>query len=423
MKGQRTFNPITTIVRDLIYSLGFLEYARQRPEDFTRNRKMPFTDLLLFMINLVRGSTQIALNRFFQTKGSEIEMTQQSFSEARKKLRWEACRALMDTVVKAYYQLTEYIRWRGYRVLAVDGSKQQLPSDSELRILYGTAGRGDTAVTAQGSALFDVLNDIIIDARLEPMSTDERSLAYQHMEYLRSLPSFSRELVLFDRGYASFDLIQSMANGAKPITFVFRLRSKFRTDIDKLPIGDHRYTLKNGEDSCALRVVKFKLDSGETETLITNLFDRDLTTKDFKELYFMRWPIETKFAELKHKLEIENFSGRTQLAILQDFFITAFLSNMIAIAAEDAQMDADAERQDKDNKYQYKINVNQAVGNFKDRYIMALLESNRRKRTKMCDEILNLLVRSVIPERPDRSTPRNPSPRRAHFFHNKKSNC
>ena len=254
------------------------------------------------------------------------------------------------------------------------------------------------------------------------MTKSERALALMHIEHLRSLPSFSREPLIFDRGYASFDLIQAMAHD-KPVTFLFRLRTKFDVKIDRLPVGDHPFTLVQGKDSCEVRVVKFKLSTGETETLLTNLQDDGLTLDDFKELYFKRWPVETKYYELKHKLEAENFSGRTRNAILQDFFITAFLSNIVAIGVNQAQQAADTVRQDKENKYEYNINVNQAVGNFKDRYIQALIEEKPRKRAKKTTTLLKLLIASVVPLRPGRRIPRNPNPRKAHFHFNKKSNC
>jgi len=351
-------------------------------------------------------------------------MSQQSFSEARQKLRWEGCRLLMDKFVGWFYDLLpDYNRWRGYRISAIDGSKEQLPSDTKLRILYGTAGRGNSAVTAQGSFLYDIFNNIIIDARLEPISTDERSLALQHIEHLRSLPSFGKELVIFDRGYASFDLIKAFSQEKYPITFLFRLRTKFDIDIDNLPIGDHTFTLTQDEESFELRVVKFELNTGEVETLLTNLWDTDLTLDNFKELYFLRWGIETKYDELKYKLEIENFSGRTQTSILQDFYISVFLSNMVALTLAEAQEEADNERQGKDNKYSYNININDAIGSFKDKFIKALLEENNRKRSKQITQLIEQLKRSVVPERPGRVVPRNPNPRKANFHFNKKSNC
>lgn len=69
--------------------------------------------------------------------------------------------------------------------------------------------------------------------------------------------------------------------------------------------------------------------------LIMNVFDKRMGVNAFKELYFKRWTVETKYCELKHKLEIENFSGRTQEAIYQDYYISATLCNIIAIASNE----------------------------------------------------------------------------------------
>ena len=39
----------------------------------------------------------------------------------------------------------------------------------------------------------------------------------------------------------------------------------------------------------------------------------------FRELYFYRWPVETKYKELKSRLAIEEFSGATTTSVLQEF--------------------------------------------------------------------------------------------------------
>lgn len=57
--------------------------------------------------------------------------------------------------------------------------------------------------------------------------------------------------------------------------------------------------------------------------------------EDFKELYFKRWGIEIKYDELKNRLEIENFTGATKIAIEQDFYASIYLSNMIELARKD----------------------------------------------------------------------------------------
>ena len=417
-----TFLMAIEICKEKINNLEFLNFARKRPEDFTRKRKMPFDQLIFFMLNMVKCSTQTCLDRFFELIGQEhIHMKQQSFSEARQKIKWEAFRELLETIVETIYT-GFYETWHGYRVSAIDGSKTQLPDEQKLRDYFGTVGKGNTAATAQASILYDVYNNVVMDAHMEPIATGERKLALLHIDALRGMPSFGKECIIFDRGYASFEFIETLIS--HEIHFVMRVKRGFNKSIDQLDQGDHSFTLqKNGHRDISLRVIKFNLPSGEEEILITDISDKRMGVKAFKKLYFRRWPVETKYDEVKNKLAMENFSGRTVTAVKQDFFITMFMSNIISIACWEVQVDVDKEQEGKDNKYTYHVNVSHAIGTLKDRFILAMLEPNRNIRDKKVERILLLLKERVVPKRPDRSLPRNPSPRKAKFRHNRKLNC
>jgi hypothetical protein len=78
--------------------------------------------------------------------------------------------------------------------------------------------------------------------------------------------------MLFDRGYPSFEMFKF--RDSLGIKFVMRLKTKFNTQIDKLPSGIHSVTLVNDyNEEMFLLVVKLLLTSGEVETLVKNLFD------------------------------------------------------------------------------------------------------------------------------------------------------
>ena len=410
----------TVIVRDSAY----LERSRKRPQYFTRKRKLPFKELMLLILNQARCSTQCALERFFDTIGRpEVFMRQQSFSDARHKIKWEAFREIYTRCVNIIYNdKHNWNTWHGYTVMAVDGSKTQLPSDPLLLSIFGGTGAGATAPTAQASYLFDVFNDMIVDARIAPLSTDERTLAKQHLEKLSELPSIKKKLLIFDRGYPSAELIRAVL--ASGCDFLFRVRSKYNVNMDALPNGVHNFTLadESGE-IIETKVIKLQLDSGETETLVTSIRDKRMGVEAFKALYFRRWGVETKIGELKHSIETENFSGRTEETIFQDFFVSVYLSNIIAVASNDAQPVIDFATAEHENKYSYKANKNHAVGVFKDRFIAAVLEESPRKRKRKIKHIILLVAKGKTPVRPNRSNPRNPTPRRANFFHNYKSNA
>jgi hypothetical protein len=372
---------------------------------------------------MIKESSQNALERFFEKNGGDKPISQQAFSLARQKIKWEAFLELFIFTVNTHYKLykEKINRWKGFRIFAVDGSKLSLPNDPPLGKYFGTSGAGNTSPTAQGSMLYDILNNLVADARIEPISTDERTLAGMHINQLTELESFEewKELILFDRGYPSFELIKQLLE--KRIHFVMRVRAKFSTEIDELSYGYHKIELKHEEESIPLRVIKFRLDSGEDETLITSLQKKYNGIKSFKALYFKRWPIETKYNQIKIKLEIENFSGRLVDNIRQDFYSAMVITNIATDFINEAQEIVDEEQKGKNNKYAYKINMNHTIGVLKDRFIQTISEEDHKKRMEMFDEIIHALERKIIPIRPNRSLPR--TRRKAKHHHNHKSNC
>ena len=351
-------------------------------------------------------------------------MSQQAFSLARQKIKWQAFRVLFDATVNNRYMIYEQDikRWHGLRVHAVDASIQALANDPPLRDFFGTCGLGNTSPSGRGSLLYDILNDVAVDARIEPMATDERAIAFMHIEQLAGLDSYEewKELVLFDRGYPSFELIKALLG--QKIHFLMRVRNKFSVAIDELGRGDHTIEFERDGEKIPVRVLKFRLSSGEEETLITSLHEKKHSLKTFKRLYFKRWPIETKYDQMKNKLEIENFSGRLVDNIRQDFYAAMVITNLASDMVYEAQVEVEAEQKEKNNKYRYKINVNHAIGVIKDYLILTMCEEDEEKRRAIFDEIIEMLKRRVIPIRPNRSLPRG-IPRKAKFHHNHKSNC
>ena len=80
-----------------------------------------------------------------------------------------------------------------------------------------------------------------------------------------------------------------------------RVKRTFNKDVNVQTKSDGYVWLKQGEKRIHVRVcvIKFLLDSGEKEVLLTNITDRRLGKNAFKKLYFMRWTIETKYNIVK----------------------------------------------------------------------------------------------------------------------------
>ena len=411
---------ITSLTTKIIYSTSYKDRSRKTTTDFTRKRKMVFEEVVIFMIMSLKCSTQSALRRFFTTLGKCINMKQQSFSEARAKINVSAFIELFKLTVAVLAE-GRCKFWHGYRLFAIDGSKIALPSDKKLLAYYGSTGSGGYSPTAQGSILYDVLNDIVFDARIEPLSIDERTLATAHINDCKDMVSNEKKLVVCDRGYPSFDFIKMLEiNG---FHYVMRVKTKFNKDIDAQAQPDGYVWLEKGDERIRVRVVKFKLDSGEIETLITNIQDKRLGIKAFKKLYFLRWPVETKYDVVKNKLHIENFSARTIEGVQQDFYAVMYLTNVASAAAYDAQQEIEAVRADKNNKYQYHANINELIGVLKDRFVLALANDNQDLQADIIRAIIQEIEGYVVPIRPDRDVPRYLTSRKAKFHHNIKANC
>ena len=215
----------TEKIAELARLEAYMLRARKREQDFTRNRKMTFDEIIFLMLNTVRESTQNALDRAFPRMGKPgMHMSRQAFSAARRKIRWEALEELFRASVEG--SLNEEMKlWRGFRLMAIDGTFLSLPSDAVLLEHFGGLGHGATSPTALASLLYDLENYAILDARIAPVNDNERAPPETHLQYLCGLPDFNRgrrELVIFDRGYPSRALVKSMTD--KEISFVMRVR-------------------------------------------------------------------------------------------------------------------------------------------------------------------------------------------------------
>jgi hypothetical protein len=268
--------------------------------------------------------------------------------------------------------------------------------------------------------LYDIENDIIVDASIERLTIDERSLAKTHIEALGGM-GFSggerKPIVICDRGYPSKDFIKYLQD--KEIKYVMRVQRRFNPRMDRMRSGSKDIRLSEG---IRTRVVVFQLTSGEREALITNLEEGEMETAAFPELYYKRWPIETKYNQLKQKMELENFSGRLADNVKQDFYAMMTVSNMPANSLREAN-EKTAKGKTKKRRYEYRADVNHAVGVLKDRLIGIPITDDRLARKYLYQEPVSEIRRRVVPVRPNREVTGKTYLKKLHFHHNHKSNC
>ena len=166
------------------------------------------------------------------------------------------------------------------------------------------------------------------------------------------------------------------------------------------------HNFSKAKEPIQFRLVAVALPSGEEEYLITNLYDSGLTVEAFSALYHQRWGIEVRYNDLKGKLQIENFTGSTPIAVRQDFFATLYLANLAAVMAIDYRDEIEAIHNTPENAYSYRMNVNLTISQLKQNVISMLLCDSALERSMRLTLIAHRLQSAVVPVRPGRSSPR-----------------
>ena len=135
----------------------------------------------------------------------------------------EALVTLNNVLLDSANQQIAQQRWRGLRVLAVDGSTGRLPDFLAIEEYFGKPS-GSGVPLARFSRLFDVLNDQILHADMVPYATGERELAAEYLLY-----SSPDDLFLYDRGYPAFWLFAFHAQEQRH--YCARVRHDFHSEV------------------------------------------------------------------------------------------------------------------------------------------------------------------------------------------------
>lgn len=331
---------------------------REAEKYFTRRRKLSFSHLIVLMLRKTLKSAQLMLNEFSLLLEAE-PVSASAWTQARAHLKHTAFIELNEqAIVEVCYEDDDYQKYevfegKAFRLLAIDGSRTHVPNTESVIKEFGEIAycndnpevKGSHAV-AQVSVMYDVLNRIALDSRICPFDTWEVTLAKDHLEHTQA-----GDLLLFDRGYVCFELLAHllasgrdfvMRGGEGSFKAVSEMLSGQGSDsqLVKLKVSNTKRKAIRELGLPAeieVRLVRVKLSTGEYEVLITSLLDEEVyRTEVFKELYGLRWGVETFYGILKTRLNLENFSGKSAESVYQDFYSTIYLSGLESLLTADA---------------------------------------------------------------------------------------
>lgn len=398
--------------------------------DFTRKRKLDFSTVIKTLISM--GSASMRDELLEQFSYDKDTVTTSGFVQARDKINWTA----LDHLLKEFNQrFSKKKTYKGYYLKAIDGSTLNIHPNSEDEE-NSRRNKEDSKSFAllHLNACYDMLNRCFCDAIIQSGNKANEKQAFRDMvdRDLTDAPV----IFIADRGYEGYNNFAHVIETDK--SFLIRAKDKDSSGILKgliLPDSDefdmeveltltrkqtnfvksnkHKYKFmphnqqfdflnENGEYKMKFRIVRFKLTEDTYEVLITNLSNESFGVTELKELYNLRWGIETAFRHLKYVVGLALFHAKKVDFIKQEIFARIIIHNFCEVITTKIVL------KQKKTKYNYQLNFTRAF-----RICREFLRDSRKRNPL---DVEGLIVKELLPVRPDRISPRKVKTRNSSGF-------
>lgn len=423
---------ITESLKNLISELSENPslFLKNPQKDFTRNRKIDFKTFIGITMNSGGATMSKELLDYFDFKVSTPTVS--AYTQQRSKVLPEAFEYLFKTFTKE--NLPHQNTYQGYRLIACDGSNLSISKNpSDLETVCRKNQFGDVANRLHLNAFYDVLNRIYTDVLIQTASEYNETRACITMIEKSNI---SNAILIADRGYENYNIMAHAIN--KGWKFAIRIKdinsngiasalnlpkcNEFDTDVSLTfsrkktkatknagykwmpanqmfdflpPKSEKTYTLP-------FRIVRFPISEDSYEVIVTNLDRFQFGTEKIKEIYHLRWGIETSFRELKYAIGLTSFHSRKPDYIKQEIYARLLLYNyceLITTYVVNKKANKDETKQ---------VNFTVAI------YICR--EYLRQKRNIRPPDVIKLIQKYILPVRPNRKDPRKVKPQASVSF-------
>jgi hypothetical protein len=412
-------NTLHSIIRDMAKHPE--DFCRRPGKDFTRNRKLPFEKILSLLVKMGGHSLRDEMLDCLDFKEAPASVA--ALVQQRSKLLPRALEYLFREFTNRCQKSKLY---KGYRLLAVDGSDLQFTANPNDPLSYFPGINGQKPYSfLHLNALYDLNSNLYLDAIVQKRRAANENAALVSMVDCSGIQE--PVILTADRGYESYNTLEHIAR--KGWKYLIRLReSNGILSALSLPDGDfdmsvqlfltrkQNHKLKElqkqypgkyrflptkvnldyfpwGSDGLypvSFRIVRFKISDDSTETLITNLDADAFSPEELKHIYHLRWGIETSFRQLKYTIGLSLFQSKKVEYITQEIFARLTMYNFCELITSHVVI------QNKSRKYVYRTNFTAAV-HICRQFIRGSVAPPK---------VEDLIKSYVVPIRPERSTPR-----------------
>jgi len=220
-----------------------------------------------------------------------------------------------------------------------------------------------------------------------------------------------KKIYIMDRGYTSLsNIYKFIKNNDK---FILRVSFYYNEECRNMKTDDETIEIKSTslkrnrtrrndkelydylteEESINVRCARIVLKTGEIEYLFTNLTEEKISYDELKELYNLRWKIETNYGHLKNHVQIESITSGKKILIEQDIYSQIYIANIVQSFINDTEKEINQGKY----KNKMKVNCNMAIGLLKNNFIYIIIEKNTSKRHKMMDDLERAIIEHLVP--------------------------
>ena len=412
-------NTLRSVIREMAKHPE--DFCRCPEKDFTRNRKLPFEKLLTLLVKMGGHSLRDEMLDCLDFKATPATVSA---------LVQQRCKLLPKALEYLFREFTDRCHkpklYKGYRLLAVDGSDLQFTANPNDPLSYFPGVNGQKPYSfLHLNALYDLNSNLYLDAVVQKRRAANENAALVSMV---DRSEISGPVILTaDRGYESYNTLEHIrkkgwhflirlreSNGIisslslpegdfdMPVQlFLTRKQTKKLKELQKEFPGKYRFLPTNanfdylpwGTDGLypfSFRIVRFKISEDSTETLITNLDKDSFPAEELKRLYHLRWGVETAFRQLKYTIGLSLFQSKKVEYITQEIFARLTMYNFCELITSHVII------QNKRRKYVYQTNFAAAV-HICRQFLRGAVSPPK---------VEALIEQQVVPIRPGRSTPR-----------------
>lgn len=196
-------------------------FSTSPQKDFTRNRKLTFETMVKTLLCMEGGSLTNELMKRFGCHADLVSAS--AFVQQRSKILPEA----FETIFRLFNDETDNGHlYNGYRLLAVDGSDIQIPTNPQDKDSYFPGSNGQRPYNLLHlNAMYDLLQRTYVDAIVQKRHYYDECRSLADMVDRSSVKQPA--IVIADRGYESYNVLAHIQE--KGWFFLVRVREVGRT--------------------------------------------------------------------------------------------------------------------------------------------------------------------------------------------------